>query len=116
MVAGRYTLMERAITPRPGPPLHSHIDEEFLEVLDDMITIQYEGDQFKASAGTIVIIPAGAVHTWANMSGKSARMRTMFTPDGLEKLFTKLDGPSPEQFVALAQSYGTKVLGPGLIA
>lgn len=115
MVGGRYTIMEHTITPQSGPPLHSHIEEEFFEVLDGVMTFLCAGDQFEASAGTIVIIPAGAQHSWANLSGKPARMRTMFTPGSIEKLFTKLDGLSPDQFVALAQSYGTKVLGPGLI-
>jgi quercetin dioxygenase-like cupin family protein len=116
IVGGRYTIMEHCIAPEAGPPLHSHVEDEIFEVLDGVVTFLCSGHQFEGSAGTIVVIPAGAAHTWANLSGKPARMRTMFTPGGIEKLFSNLAGLGPVEFVALAETFGSKILGPGLIA
>ncbi len=115
-VDGRYTIMEHDIAPQAGPPLHSHVEEEILVVLDGRIAFLCSGDQFEGAAGTVVIIPVGAAHTWANLSGKRARMRTMFTPGGIENLFSNLAGLGPVEFVALAETFGSKILGPGLIA
>ena len=84
--------------------------------VDGRITFLCSGDQFDGAAGTVVIIPAGAAHTWANLSGKRARMRTMFTPGGIENLFSNLAGLGPVEFVALAETFGSRILGPGLIA
>jgi quercetin dioxygenase-like cupin family protein len=116
IVGGRYAIMEHCIAPEAGPPLHSHVEDEIFEVLDGVVTFLCSGHQFEGSAGTIVVIPAGAAHTWANLSGKPARMRTMFTPGGIEKLFSNLAGLGPVEFVALAETFGSKILGPGLIA
>jgi quercetin dioxygenase-like cupin family protein len=115
-VEGRYTIMEHRIAPQAGPPLHSHVEEEVFVVLEGVVTFLCSGDRFEVSIGTIVVIPAGAAHTWANRSGKPARMRTMFTPGGIENLFSNLAGLGPEQFVALAETFGSKILGPGLVA
>ncbi len=115
MVGRRFTIMEHRIAPEAGPPLHSHIEDEIFEVLDGVVTFLCSGHQFEGPAGTIVVIPAGAAHTWANLSGKPAQMRTMFTPGGIENLFSNLAGLSPAEFVALAETFGSKILGPGLI-
>jgi quercetin dioxygenase-like cupin family protein len=115
-VDGRYAIMEHNIAPGSGPPLHSHVEEENFAVLDGVITFVCGGDRFEGSVGTIVIIPAGTAHTWANLSGKPARMRTMFTPGGIEKLFSNLAGLSSPEFAALAATFGSKILGPGIVA
>ncbi len=114
-VGGRFTIMEHNIAPQAGPPLHSHIEEEVFVVLDGVITFICDCDQFEGAVGTVVVIPAGTAHTWANLSGEHARMRTMFTPGGIEKLFANLAGLGPAEFVALAETYGSRILGPGLI-
>jgi quercetin dioxygenase-like cupin family protein len=116
MVGGRYTIMEHRIAPQAGPPLHSHIEEEVFVVLEGAITFVNGDDRFEGAAGTIVVIPSGTAHTWANLSGKPARMRTMFTPGGIEKLFSNLAGLGPDEFVAMAETFGSKILGPGIIA
>jgi quercetin dioxygenase-like cupin family protein len=115
-VDGRYTIMEHSIAPESGPPLHSHIEEEIFAVLDGVITFVNGDDRFEGAAGTVVVIPAGTAHTWANLSGEQARMRSMFTPGGIEKLFSNLAGLGPTEFVALAATFGSKILGPGIIA
>ena len=116
LVGGRYTIMEHDIAPQAGPPLHSHIEEEVFVVLEGVLTFVHGDERFEGAAGTIVVIPAGMPHTWANLSGKRARMRTMFTPGGIEKLFSNLAGLGPDEFVALAETFGSKILGPGLAA
>jgi quercetin dioxygenase-like cupin family protein len=115
-VDGRYTIMEHRIAPESGPPLHSHVEEEIFAVLDGVITFVNGDDRFEGAAGTVVVIPAGTAHTWANLSGKQARMRSMFTPGGIEKLFSNLAGLGPDEFVAMAETFGSKILGPGIIA
>jgi hypothetical protein len=116
MVGGRYAIMEHRIARPAAQPLHSQVDDDVFEVFDAVVTFLFSDDKFEGASGTIVVISASAAHTWANLSGKPAQMRTMVTPGGIENLFSILAGLRPTEAVALAETFGSKILSPGLFA
>jgi quercetin dioxygenase-like cupin family protein len=113
-VGGRYTIMEHAIAPGASPPLHSHREEEVFEVLAGTMTFVCGDDRFEGAAGTVVIVPPEMPHSWANLSGQEVRLRTTFTPGGLEPMFQSFAGMLPMGIAALAATYGSKIHGPGI--
>jgi quercetin dioxygenase-like cupin family protein len=52
--------------PGTGPPLHRHPYEETFIVQEGTVTFTVDGEEIEASAGEIVIVPAGAPHKFEN--------------------------------------------------
>jgi quercetin dioxygenase-like cupin family protein len=71
--------------PGDGPPAHRHPYDETFIVQDGEATFTVDGEQLIARAGQIVVVPAGAVHSYIN-SG----------PGVLQKVDIQ---PSPEMIV-----------------
>jgi mannose-6-phosphate isomerase-like protein (cupin superfamily) len=115
-VGGRFSIVDSLVMPNAGPPLHSHREEEIFEVLEGVVTFVCGEDRFEASSGSMVVIPAGAAHLFANFSGAPVRLRTIFLPGGPEQIMARVAGLSPTELSEMATSYGTKVLGPPLTA
>lgn len=114
-VGGRYTILEQSMAPMTGPPMHIHQEDEVFEVLQGTMTFVCGDERFEAEAGTIVVIPAQMPHTWANLTDEQTTMRTFFSPGGLETMFTSLDGLQREALEKLAASFGSRIVGPGIV-
>jgi quercetin dioxygenase-like cupin family protein len=71
-------------TPTPGgavPPLHRHFAfTEAFYVLAGLMEFHVDGDTLRAPAGSLVQIPRGAVHTFANPGPGAAQMLVIVTP------------------------------------
>jgi quercetin dioxygenase-like cupin family protein len=113
-VGGRYAIMESVAQPMAGAPLHTHREDEIFHVLDGVLTFVIDGDRVEAGPGSIVVVPAGAVHAWRNFGDKPARCMVTFTPGGVEELFTRIGGLPPAELAEFAARYGTIVVGPPL--
>ncbi|MFE4291386.1 cupin domain-containing protein [Streptomyces sp. NPDC056647] len=88
----RLGLAEFVLAPHtPGPPQHRHAqhDEGFYVISG---TLRFTvGDQVHdASAGTLVMVPPGAPHTFANVTDHPAVMLSIFTPDLYVQYFRDL--------------------------
>jgi len=74
-----------------GPPQHRHAqhDEGFYVIAG---TVRFTVGQrtYDATAGTLVMIPPGAPHTFANPSDQPAVMLSTFTPDLYVQYFRDL--------------------------
>ena len=114
-VGGRYTILEQSIAPMCGPPLHIHQQDEIFEILEGTMTFVSGDERFEADTGSIVVIPAQTPHTWANLTDEQTLMRVIFSPGGLETMFTSIDGLERDAFAKLAASYGSVIVGPGLV-
>lgn len=74
------------------------------------------GDEdIDATAGTLVMVPPGAPHTFANTTGEPARMLSTFTPDlyvqyfrDLEELYAGGRTPTPEESRKTMSRYATE--------
>ncbi|MFF4753628.1 cupin domain-containing protein [Streptomyces sp. NPDC002514] len=88
----RLGFAESVLAPHtPGPPQHRHAqhDEGFYIVSG---TVRFTvGDQdHDAAAGTFVMVPPGAPHTFANVTDRPAVMLSTFTPAQYVQYFREL--------------------------
>ncbi|MFG3294451.1 cupin domain-containing protein [Streptomyces sp. NPDC048179] len=113
----RLGLAESVLAPHtPGPPQHRHArhDEGFHVVSGSVrFTVGYE--EYDATAGTLVMVPPGAPHTFANVTGEPAVMLSTFTPDlyvqyfrDLRDLFATGGPPSPQASAEVMSRYATE--------
>ncbi|MFE3161840.1 cupin domain-containing protein [Streptomyces sp. NPDC059224] len=79
----RLGVAESVLAPHtPGPPQHRHAghDEGFY-VVSGSVRFTVGEDEHDATAGTLVMVPAGAPHTFAKVTDAPAVMLSTFTPD-----------------------------------
>ncbi|MEU0451814.1 cupin domain-containing protein [Streptomyces sp. NPDC006129] len=88
----RLAIAESVLPPHTqGPPQHRHArhDEGFY-VLSGTVRFTVGQEDHDAPAGTLVIVPPGTPHTFANMTGQPAVMLSTFTPDLYVQYFRDL--------------------------
>jgi quercetin dioxygenase-like cupin family protein len=79
-----------------GPPLHVHPKHaEGLYVLEGELTVQVGDEVVTGSAGAFFFAPPDAAHTFANFSGRDARMLVLCTPARFEGYFDELAAGLP---------------------
>jgi pimeloyl-ACP methyl ester carboxylesterase/quercetin dioxygenase-like cupin family protein len=115
--AHRLGVAEITIAPHvAGPPQHRHgrHDEAFYVVAGTARFIVGE-ESHKAPAGTLVVIPPGAPHTFANDSDEPVILLNTFTPDLYVQYFRELRGmvasgsqPTAGQVAAVMARYATE--------
>ena len=82
-------LLRGIVDPGGSFPPHSHDREEVLYFLSGSATFTIGDETGSASAGDVIVIPAGALHTFETTEGLDAvaalpaAART-FAPDGIE--------------------------------
>lgn len=88
----RLGLAESVLTPHtPGPPQHRHAQhDEGFYVVSGSVRFTVGDDEYDAPAGTLVMVPPGAPHTFANVTDAPAVMLTTFTPDLYVQYFRDL--------------------------
>jgi pimeloyl-ACP methyl ester carboxylesterase/quercetin dioxygenase-like cupin family protein len=92
--AHRLGIAEITIAPHvAGPPQHRHgrHDEGFY-VVAGTARFTVGEESYKAPAGTLVVIPPGAPHTFANDSDEPVILLNTFTPDLYVQYFRDLRG------------------------
>ncbi|TGZ14907.1 cupin [Streptomyces sp. S816] len=88
----RLAIAEAVLAPHTqGPPQHRHArhDEGFY-VLSGTVRFTVGDEDYDAGAGTLVMVPPGAPHTFANPTGQPAVMLSTFTPDLYVQYFRDL--------------------------
>ncbi|MFG2941592.1 cupin domain-containing protein [Streptomyces sp. NPDC048282] len=113
----RLGLAESVLAPHtPGPPQHRHArhDEGFY-VISGSVRFTVGDEEYDATAGTLVMVPPGAPHTFANVTGEPAVMLSTFTPDlyvqyfrDLRDLFATGGPPSPQASAEVMSRYATE--------
>jgi len=112
----RLGIAESVIAPHtPGPPQHRHAahDEGFYVVSG---TVRFTVGEWHhdATAGTLVMVPPGAPHTFANVTDEPAVLLSTFTPQRYVQYFRDLrdlaadDALTPEANVATMRRYATE--------
>lgn len=125
VTGGQVALGEACLPARTsGPGLHVHSrEDEAVYVAEGVLTVRIDDDVFDAPTGTVVWLPRGEPHTFANLSDEPVRTFGVITPAGLEGMFREaedhaasLDGPPDLARMAdVAARYGVTHLGPGLL-
>ncbi|MEU6665912.1 cupin domain-containing protein [Streptomyces sp. NPDC046727] len=113
----RLGLAESVLAPHtPGPPQHRHArhDEGFY-VISGTVRFTVGEDGYDATPGTLVMVPPGVPHTFANTTGQPAVMLSTFTPDLYVQYFRDLrdmyaDGgaPAPQAAIEVMSRYATE--------
>lgn len=113
---GRYSLTEftMAPPPAPGPPPHIHEDaDEAIYVLEGTLEMGIGEQSLIGSAGSVMLVPRGTLHSLANAGPGPARILVILSPPGYEgfwremaELRAKLGGPpDPETVLGLQRKY-----------
>ncbi|MFF7080983.1 cupin domain-containing protein [Streptomyces lavendulae] len=113
----RLGIAESVIAPHtPGPPQHRHArhDEGFY-IVSGTVRFTVGDEEHDATAGTLVMVPPGAPHTFANTTDQPAVMLSTFTPDlyvqyfrDLQDLFAGGRVPTPQANVEVMDRYATE--------
>ena len=88
----RLAIAESVLAPHTqGPPQHRHTrhDEGFY-ILSGTVRFTVEDEDYDATAGTLVMVPPGTPHTFANLTDQPAAMLSTFTPDLYVQYFRDL--------------------------
>jgi quercetin dioxygenase-like cupin family protein len=114
---GRLALIEMQIPAgMAGLPLHvhPHFDEAFY-VLEGSLIFRAGDEVMTANPGALVYVPGDVPHTFAETSGRPARVLLWVTPGGHERYFEAMVGAlssgqrlSPEFFSALMAEHGIR--------
>jgi quercetin dioxygenase-like cupin family protein len=88
----RLGLAESVLAPHtPGPPQHRHAQhDEGFYIISGTVRFTVGDKDYDATAGTFVMVPPGAPHTFANMTDQPAVMLSTFTPDLYGQYFRDL--------------------------
>jgi quercetin dioxygenase-like cupin family protein len=88
----RLGLAETTLAPHSdGPPQHRHAQhDEGFYVISGTVRFTVGQKTYDAAAGTLMMIPPGAPHTFANLSDQPAVMLNTFTPDLYVQYFRDL--------------------------
>jgi mannose-6-phosphate isomerase-like protein (cupin superfamily) len=88
----RLGLGEAVLAPHtPGPPQHRHSQhDEGFYIVSGMVRFTVGHETYDATAGTLVMVPPGVPHTFANPGDEPAVMLSTFTPDLYVQYFRDL--------------------------
>lgn len=112
----RLGVAEITVAPHTaGPPQHRHggHDETFY-VVAGTATFTVGSESHEAPAGTLVTIPPGAPHTFANAGDSPVTLLNTFTPDLYVQYFRDIRDlaasgpPTADQLIDLMARYGTE--------
>jgi mannose-6-phosphate isomerase-like protein (cupin superfamily) len=97
-----FSLVEALVPAQAGPPRHTHHNEaESFIVVEGQLIVHAGDDEYEVSKGGVVYIPKGTSHTFRNRSEtKPAKMIILFTPSGMEGMFTDIGTPGVRGQVA----------------
>jgi quercetin dioxygenase-like cupin family protein len=112
----RLGFAEAVLAPHTdGPPQHRHArhDEGFY-VVSGTVRFTVGRDEHDAVAGTLVMVPPGAPHTFANVTDEPAVMISTFTPDlyvqyfrDLRDMFAAGEPMTPQANIGVMGGYAT---------
>jgi quercetin dioxygenase-like cupin family protein len=95
-----------------GPPQHRHAQhEEGFYVISGTVRFTVGDQVHDAVAGTLVMVPTGAPHTFANPGDETAVMLSTFTPDLYLQYFRDVSAagrPTPEIMARYATEASTE--------
>ncbi|MFD8542507.1 cupin domain-containing protein [Streptomyces sp. NPDC059649] len=88
----RLGIAESVLAPHtPGPPQHRHAQhDEGFYIISGTVRFTVGEKDYDATAGTLVMVPPGAPHTFANVTDQPAVMLSTFTPDLYVQYFRDL--------------------------
>jgi hypothetical protein len=93
-------------------------------VTSGLLTVEVGGQRHQVGPGSLIWLPRGIPHTFANLTGEPVRTVGVITPSGLEGMFAEIAAylaaltgpPDPPTITAINAKYGVRPAdGPPLI-
>ncbi|MGT2429102.1 cupin domain-containing protein [Cupriavidus basilensis] len=100
-----------------GPPPHSHDWDESFYIVKGSVEISYGGNTLAATAGTLVHLPAGTIHSFHFGPGGGEMISVTGQTGHATRLFTAIDQeippgpPDVPKLIAIAEKCGVTVAG-----
>ncbi|WP_329400382.1 cupin domain-containing protein [Streptomyces lydicus] len=113
----RLGLAESVLAPHtPGPPQHRHAQhDEGFYIISGTVRFTVGDNDHDATAGTFVMVPPGAPHTFANVTDQPAVMLSIFTPDlyvqyfrDLQEMLASGQALTPQASIQTMSRYATE--------
>jgi len=113
----RLGICESVLPPHtPGPPQHRHARHgEGFYIVSGTAVFTVGDTDYQAPAGTLVMIPPGAPHSFANPGGEPVVMISTFTPDLYVQYFRDMSAMfatgapmTPQAQIELMRRYATE--------
>jgi len=108
--------------PGPGRHVHTHEDEA-IYVISGILTVEVGDQRYEAGPESLVWLPRGVPHIFANLGEEEVRTVGVFNSVGLAKMFAEQDAyfagltgaPDPEVLLDISLRHGVHpVQGPPL--
>ncbi len=124
---GRVSAAEFWMPAQFGPPVHiHHAEDELLQIIEGNVRIVCGDTDVILGPGGFAYLPRGVPHTFWVQGDEPARMLAIFTPGGVERMFTDSGEPTeaaqlpggeataPGGLEALTAHYRVEHIGPPL--
>lgn len=119
--AQQLSLRVQEIVPGEGTPLHMHVDQaETFHVISGSFRFRVNDEEVIGTPGFTVHIPKGTPHAFLyEGQTEKGQLISILTPgvhDGFIQHIPEAQaaGASLDELMTLAQTYGAKIIGPGL--
>lgn len=113
-----FSLFECRTPPNAGPPLHTHQrEDEAYFVLEGEYEVHCGDRTFRATPGTMFLLPRDIPHTFRNVSKTPGRMLITATPAGVERFWQEVSqlgnqNPDPQKLKKIAKKHHIDLEGP----
>lgn len=87
---GSFALCEDVTPPGGGPPLHFHLHDDELFIVQEGRLEFWLNDQWRAlEPGGVAFAPRGKIHTFRNVGDTPSKQWILTTPSGFETFFAR---------------------------
>ena len=94
---GAFFMAEVSVAPGGGPPPHVHSrEDESFYLQQGTLAVRVGDKALNVSAGDVVHMPRGVVHSFKNVGGETAKLLMVATPAGLENYFAETFFPAAD--------------------
>jgi quercetin dioxygenase-like cupin family protein len=91
---GTFALLEALVPAQTGPPPHiHHAEDETFILLEGVLDFHVVDDVHRAEADSVIFVPRGTRHHFSNVGDRRARMLFMYSPAGMEGMFSEIGSP-----------------------
>lgn len=91
---GSFAMLEALVPAQTGPPPHIHqAEDETFILLEGILDFHVADDLHRAEADSVIFVPRGTRHHFSNVGDGLARMLFLYSPAGMEGMFSEIGSP-----------------------
>lgn len=112
---------QTGLTPKGGPPLHIHPNQdEWFYVIDGEYLFQVGDDKYQMKTGDTIFLPRNVQHAFVQLTEKGKVIVSYLPAGKIEDFFAVTNNwtspPTKEEIAKVFADHDMKVVGPPLIA